>query len=97
MKDPTPLEEAAELARAVVEALTAVEEELTPKLGTEKEVCVVVLLLLVAAGVEALVVVTVENNGDGDVPRDREVGFAVGVVETAAADEAAAVVKRKED
>lgn len=64
----------AELA-AAVEALVAVEEELTPIPGKENDVCVVVVLLLVPAGVEALGVVTVENNGAVDVPKDREVAF----------------------
>lgn len=84
--------EAAELAAAAVEALVAAEEELTPNVGKENEVCVavVVVLLVVAVGVEALVVVTVENKGAADVPKDREEAFAAGAVETAvAADEAA--------
>jgi hypothetical protein len=92
VKDPAAPEEAAELAAATVEALVAAEEELTPNAGKANEACVAVVvvpLLLVAGGVEALVVVTVENGGAVDVPKDREEAFAVGAVETAvAADEA---------
>ncbi|KAK9202532.1 hypothetical protein WN944_017743 [Citrus x changshan-huyou] len=73
--------EAAELAGAEVKAVViAAEEELTLKLGNaavEAAGAVVVL----AAGAEALVVVTVENNGAVDIPNDNEVGFvAVEVV-----------------
>ena len=32
-------------------------------------------MVILAAGVEVVVVVTVENNGADDVPRDKEVGF----------------------
>ena len=32
-------------------------------------------MVILAAGVEVVVVVTVENNGADDVPRDKEMGF----------------------
>lgn len=85
MAVPKPVKElvveAAELAGAEVKAVViAAEEELTLKLGNatvEAAGAVVVL----AAGAEALVVVTVENNGAVDIPNDNEVGFvAVEVV-----------------
>lgn len=73
------------------------EEELAPTAGTENEACVAVLVLILDAGVEALVVVvTVENNGAVDVPIDREVGFAAGGVKIGAADEAAAFANTKD-
>ena len=88
-------EGAAKLAGTVVKEATEVVEEENPNGGTENDPCVVVV---VVTGVEALVVVTVENNGaaDVDVPRDRAVGFVAGVVETGAADEAR-LAKAKDD
>lgn len=64
--------EAAELAGAGVEAVVvAAEEEITLKLGNAAGAAVVL-----AAAVEALVVVTVENNAAVDVLNDNKVGFA---------------------
>lgn len=80
-----------EVAGADVEAWVAAWEELTPKAGTagveaEAEDAAV----LAAAGVAAEVVVTVENKGAVEVPKESEVGFAIdaGVVEGVAAEEA---------
>lgn len=92
VNDPVVPDEAAETG-AAVEALAVVAEEVTPKPGTEKEGWVVLL----EAGVEALVVVRVENNGAADVVNDNA-GCADGVLEleTPAVDEAA-LAKPKED
>lgn len=77
---PKPVKELVVEAAEVKAVVIAAEEEFTLKLGNatvEAAGAVVVL----AAGAEALVVVTVENNGAVDIPNDNEVGFvAVEVV-----------------
>ena len=80
--DP-PLLEAAELPGIAVETVL-IEEAVGPNAGTEED-CVVLL----EAGVEAVVVVTVENtDGAAVVDREKEVGFVACVLETSAPDEA---------
>lgn len=92
VNDAVVPDEAAETG-ATVEALAVAAEEVVPKpkAGTTKEDDVVLL----EDGVEALVVVRVENTGAADVVNDNA-GCAEGVLETAAVVEAA-LPKPKED
>ena len=82
LKELTTAEEAAEPAGAAdEEAVVAEDEELKLNAGNARVEAVVVL----AAVVEAVVVVTVENNGTDDVPKDKEVGFDVAAPENVGA------------
>lgn len=79
-----------ELAGADAEDVTAAEEKLTPIAGNVAVVVVAGVAVLAAEEVEAVVVVTVENNGaEGVAPKDSEVAFAEGVLEILAVEEAA--------
>lgn len=71
---PALPEEAAELAGIAVEAVLA--EEVTPNAGTEVD-----WVVLLDAGVETVVVVTVENRGAAEVVNEKVV-FVAGVLET---------------
>lgn len=86
----------AELPVAVVEAVVAAEE-LKLKEGTAGVVAAeeAAVAVVVVAGVEAVVVVIVENKDAEDVPNDKDVGFAAGVLEAVVAEEAA-LLKLKE-
>ncbi|KAK8481826.1 hypothetical protein V6N11_008454 [Hibiscus sabdariffa] len=86
VKGLTAADVVAELAGAADEAVAAEDEELKLKAGNDGVGAVVVL----AAGVEA-VVVTVENNGADDDPKDKDDGFDTAAPENVGAgdDEAA--------
>lgn len=88
-------EEVAEGAEDAAMDKVVAAEELKLKAGMEKDGCAV----LVAAGVEALVVVTVENKGATEVENDREVGFAAVVpgAEDPSSDAALLILNPKED
>lgn len=89
VNDTVAAEEEAAPEEAVVVAVEVADKEVTVNAGIEKEVWVAPL----EAGVEeALVVVTVENNGAADVVKD-SVGF---VAETAEPVEAALMEKPNE-
>ncbi|KAJ7962077.1 hypothetical protein O6P43_017351 [Quillaja saponaria] len=70
VKDPVLPEEVAELAGAVVETVIADDEAVATNAGKEED-----WIELLEAGVEVVVVVTVENNGAADVAKVKEVGF----------------------